>query len=1026
MYINEDDVKRILAACEGRLYQFIAERTTLRRAGKDYEGKCPKCGKENGLKVSPTKQIFKCFHCNQLEGNSAVSWLMKAEDMDYPHALKTLADFFNLSITETKPKPRPATKPATKKQSKHDAGSFCARMLEESGLTFNDVTANIYESSDTKTTFRRPTFFKGTVNDRGDIDHEGDDVIIAYYGLDGLPITYELKDKKGKPTGKIKEFFRIRWQYPAEHLDKDGKPFKYRTPYGAGTPVYIPEKLRAAYRASQAIHRLFIQEGEKKAEKACKHGLMSIGISGIQNIGMNGRLPEDVIKIIERCQVKEVVFLLDADCFDLSDSIKIGERIEKRPRNFFYAVRNYKEYFRSLKNRELYVEILFGYLLKNDAGDKGVDDLLANTLTGKENELAADIEYAVNEKNHTGRFVKLHKITTYTDHKLEEIWSLNNTVDFANKYKDFLQKLPEFTFGRHRWHFNEHGELESTQPIEPDEQYWEERHRVDRLGRDAVSYEFRYTRCFNFLRNRGFGRYLRPSGDYCFIKLEALFVRTVESWEIRDFVTEFTKMVAVEDVLEMLYRGGPQYLGPDKLSHLAFIQPAFENPERDKHLFYFSEKCWLVNKNEIIETDYSAIQHHLWVDIKKDFAAQRLSEPVIRVTRDHDGKFAYTITAAGKKCHYLRFLENTANFTWKKQQLIKDGNKEVVITPDELYDNVQHLIARLCAIGYMIVSAKDRSVAKAVVAMDGKQSEVGTSNGRSGKSLIGDLLKHATPAIYINGKTVDLEGDKFVWDELTEKQRTVVIDDVRPGFNVEMLFANITGDWNINYKGGRRCTLPFNTSPKIYLTTNHTLKGEGASFRDRQWIIAFSDFYNDKHKPLDDFGVMFFDEWDFEQWNLTWNLLAECVQLYFRYGCIQSPQERIETRRLRSNMGEEFLAWAEEYFSDNHKRNRRLPRKELYDAFLEHAPAQRKYCSTTAFKTKILSYCKWKGYTFNPHKYDPVTGIPFQIDKDGQPVIDDKSGGVEYFTIGDKNFAGTGNPDDDILKKPVINYQIPY
>lgn len=45
-------------------------------------------------------------------------------------------------------------------------------------------------------------------------------------------------------------------------------------------------------------------------------------------------------------------------------------------------------------------------------------------------------------------------------------------------------------------------------------------------------------------------------------------------------------------------------------------------------------------------------------------------------------------------------------------------------------------------------------------------------------------------------------------------------------------------------------------------------------------------------------------------------------------------------------------------------------------------------------------YCDWKGYIFNPQKYDTTTGKPFQIDKDGRPVIDDKAGGVEYFTVG--------------------------
>ena len=56
---------------------------------------------------------------------------------------------------------------------------------------------------------------------------------------------------------------------------------------------------------------------------------------------------------------------------------------------------------------------------------------------------------------------------------------------------------------------------------------------------------------------------------------------------------------------------------------------------------------------------------------------------------------------------------------------------------------------------------------------------------------------------------------------------------------------------------------------------------------------------------------------------------------------------------------------------------------------------------------------------FNPQKYDRITGLPIYLDKDGNPVIDDKSSGVEYFTIGDDNFvsdAATNNELTDFIE----------
>ena len=212
-------------------------------------------------------------------------------------------------------------------------------------------------------------------------------------------------------------------------------------------------------------------------------------------------------------------------------------------------------------------------------------------------------------------------------------------------------------------------------------------------------------------------------------------------------------------------------------------------------------------------------------------------------------------------------------------------------------------------------------------------------------------------------------------------RKSFFIDDVLLNFNFEFLFPNITGDWSVNHKGEGRFTIPFSASPKIYIATNHALKGSGSSFKDRQWLLAFSDFYNDNHKPVDDFGSLFFSEWDFDQWNLTWNLLANCIQLYLNFGVIQAPGERLEQRKLRQEMGETLISWADEYFSCAEHLNVRLPRKDLYDAFCTYDPAQRKFISPTAFKKKFIMYCEWKGYIFNPQKYDSKTDILFKSTK---------------------------------------------
>ena len=370
MYFTQDDIKRIKEASKGRLLDVIGDFHELRKRGAEYKCECPKCHGQEKLHISPAKQIFKCFSCPDIKGKEPLDYLQRAEDMQFLEACDYLARKFNV-LLDPKPEKKPSKPTKMKKRSKEAKGesvdTFCARMLADSGLTYQDVTAHIFKKGDTQSIFEAKAFRPGTVDEYGNIV-DGDDVIIEYYDLDGMPVTYTRK-LPGRGKQELKVYYRVRWQFPEEHRDKEGKPFKYKSPAGSGTPIYIPERMRQMYKRKEQFPRLYIQEGEKKAEKACKHGIPSIAVSGIQNLGQKGALPEDLVKIITVCGVKEVAFIFDADWNDLSRNIKFNAPVDFRPRSFFSAARNFKEYMRMLKNRGIMVEIFIGHINKNDEGD---------------------------------------------------------------------------------------------------------------------------------------------------------------------------------------------------------------------------------------------------------------------------------------------------------------------------------------------------------------------------------------------------------------------------------------------------------------------------------------------------------------------------------------------------------------------------------------------------------------------------------------------------------------------------------
>ena len=73
------------------IVSIIGERIELKKAGRNYKANCPFHGEKTpSFMVSPELQIFKCFGCG--EAGDVFSFLEKYEGMEFPEALKYLAD----------------------------------------------------------------------------------------------------------------------------------------------------------------------------------------------------------------------------------------------------------------------------------------------------------------------------------------------------------------------------------------------------------------------------------------------------------------------------------------------------------------------------------------------------------------------------------------------------------------------------------------------------------------------------------------------------------------------------------------------------------------------------------------------------------------------------------------------------------------------------------------------------------------------------------------------------------------------
>ena len=96
--IPDETVERVREAAD--IVGVIGEYVELKRQGSDYRGPCPfHQGTHRNFSVSPKKQMYYCFVCH--EGGDVFSFLTKRLGVDWPTAVKMVAEKSGIEIVET-------------------------------------------------------------------------------------------------------------------------------------------------------------------------------------------------------------------------------------------------------------------------------------------------------------------------------------------------------------------------------------------------------------------------------------------------------------------------------------------------------------------------------------------------------------------------------------------------------------------------------------------------------------------------------------------------------------------------------------------------------------------------------------------------------------------------------------------------------------------------------------------------------------------------------------------------------------
>lgn len=350
----------------------------------------------------------------------------------------------------------------------------------------------------------------------------------------------------------------------------------------------------------------------------------------------------------------------------------------------------------------------------------------------------------------------------------------------------------------------------------------------------------------DFLTDNGFAK-VYYGKSYIYIRVNDNIAEELEISNIKDFVIQHVKSIENDskiyrdDIREKLLNGVNKYFGDGVLGSINTTELNMRMDTRTFEYIFYKNGYVVAGKDAEPQINpYTTLTNPIWKSRILD--------------REFD-----IIPIKYKQSEYERFLWNVSR------------------------QNDDRFTSMCSAIGYLLHGYKDKSTPKAIITVDEKVSD--NPDGRSGKSLYGDAISRMKQSVRIDGKNFEFN-PRFTFQEVDISTEIVDFNDVKKNFDFEKLFSVLTDDMSIEYKSKTPIKISFAESPKIMVSTNYTIKGKGGSHKDRMFELEFSDHYNVDHEPKDEFGHLFFEDWDDEEWNRFDNFMLECLMLYLDEGLV--------------------------------------------------------------------------------------------------------------------------------------------
>lgn len=500
----------------------------------------------------------------------------------------------------------------------------------------------------------------------------------------------------------------------------------------------------------------------------------------------------------------------------------------------------------------------------------------------------------------------------------------------VNQIKQDLPKGKKTVLSKHKISEEVFNEIKVEEEIS-DFWYFEETPKGEKCKVDLIKYK-------KFLESSGFKKYF-PFGTQkpTWVKILSNQVEETSVEKIKDYVLDY--LLEKGKVSVWSYFASYQSLFSENfLLMLDTVELMILKDTRDKSFIAFRNGILEVTKEKIDLVEYVDVDGYIWKShiIDRDFE--------ITESKVND---------------FQKFIANISN-----------NNPKAIES----------------AIGYLLSTYKNKMNNKAIILND----EVITENpeGGTGKGLFMQGLRQIRRVSILDGKAFD-DKKSFPYQTVSQETQILVFDDVKKNFDFESKFSLVTEGLTLERKNKDAIKLSVEDSPKLAISTNYAIKGEGNSHDRRRHELEISQYYGKGKTPFDEFGRELFSDWDDEDFKRFDNYMVYCLQLFLSKGLINQESVNIKKRKFIAETSMEFYEW--------------ITDKENFQVFVKHDKSQK-------FNQFINEYKDYQKYLTRKKFAIWVQKYAGYLDKE---YFQGHSGDYKWFLIQESGYV----EKEDIIEK---------